>query len=180
MTRSPRLVPKKCEVTVSYDVVFPDTNVLVAYVMSRNSNSLVCAVFDKVRESDKLVVTNQVIDELYRIDLSRKNVTNKDITEALRRLEPTLVFVRNPSKKELEEVFIDDPNDRKILYSAKQVKASIILTNDNAWFRDNVSGINAEVMDLLGYMHQDGIRDGTTHFDKPNAGRIKKVMENRR
>lgn len=69
MTRSPRLVPKKCEVTVSYDVVFPDTNVLVAHVMSRNSNSLVCAVFDKVRESDKLVVTNQVIlaDEFINI-----------------------------------------------------------------------------------------------------------------
>ena len=164
---------------VSNSVVFPDTNVLVAYVLSKSDNSLVCTVFAKVMEADTLVVTNQVLDELYRIDLSDKKVTSKDVTKAMRKLKPTLIFVRNPSKSDLELFTIDDPEDRKILYSANKVEAAVILTNDRAWFRDNVSGTDAEVMDLMAYLYQDKIRDGSMVFEKPDAGRIKQIRKRR-
>lgn len=163
---------------ISNSVVFPDTNVLVAYVLSKSDNSLVCTVFDMVRESDTLVVTNQVLDELYRIDLSKKTTTG-DITKAMRRLNPALVFVRNPSESDLRMFTIDDPNDRKILYSADKVNAAIILTNDAAWFRDNVSGVDAQVMDLMAYCYQDKIRDGSMVFKKPDAGRIRQIRKRR-
>ena len=168
---------RRCRAVASYDIVFPDTNILVAYVLSKSDNSLVCAVFDKVREADTLVVTNQVMDEIYRLDLSGEGIYRDDVTRALKKLKPSLVFVVNPGDADLERYSIDDPRDKPILYSADMVNARVILTNDKAWFRNNVSGVNAEIMDLLGYLYHDEIVAGTKRYDNPNAGRIKRVKK---
>ena len=160
----------------SYDIVLPDTNILVTYVKSKSDGTLVCAVFDKVRKSDTLIITNQVMEELYRIDIG-KNYGHEEITAALRRLRPKMVFVINPTEADLEGYHIDDPNDRQILYSADLSKAEVILTNDKAWFRDNVSGLDAVVMDPMGYLYHEEIEAGTKRFDNPNVGRIHRIFK---
>ena len=165
---------RRSKPVASHEIVFTDTNVLVAYVKSKSDNTLVCAVFDKVRESDTLIVTNQVMWELYHIDIGPKYGAT-EITHALRRLKPKTVFVVNPTDYDLTRYTIDDPKDRAILYSAHMANAGVILTNDKAWFRSNVSGLDAIVMDLLGYLYQDEILSGEKKFDKPDAGRIVRI-----
>ena len=159
----------------SNNPVVPDTNVLVAYVMAKNDNALICAVFDKIRETDTLIVTKQILDELYRIDLSRRNITAKEITNALRRLNPKMVFVRNPSEEELASVNISDPNDRQILFSAYKAGADVIITRDAAWFKKDVYGFDGTIQDPEWYLYGKEIEAGTKKFNNPHAGRINKV-----
>ncbi len=159
----------------SNNPVFPDTNVLVAYVMAKDDNALICAVFNKIKETDTLIVTKQILDELYRIDLTRRNITAKDITEALRRLNPTMVFVRNPTDEELATVNISDPNDRQILFSAREAGADVIITRDAAWFKKDVYGFDGTIQDPEWYLYGKEIKAGTKKFKDPNAGRISKV-----
>lgn len=176
---STRKTLSKSHRVASYDIVVPDTNVLVTYVMSKSDKTPICAVFQKVKESDTLVVTNQIMQELYSLDLSKKKVSKDDVTRALRKLQPTMVFVCNPSDEELSRFTIDDEDDKRILYSAKQVNAKIILTDDKAWFRDNVSGADVEIMDPYGYMHYEEIKTGAIKMRDPTVGRIKRVFSRR-
>lgn len=160
--------------------VLPDTNVFVTYIMSKSDQTLVCAVFDKVRTSDELIITNQVMSELYSLDLSRKHVTHLDITNALRKLQPRLIYVCNPSAEDLSAFSIEDEDDKIILYSARESKADIILTDDKVWFKDDVYGADVEIIDPFGYVHYDEIKSGEMEIRNPGIGRIKRIFSKRR
>ncbi len=165
----------------SRNPVFPDTNVLVAYVIGQDDPTrVVCLAFDKAKENDVILVTNQVMAELYSAGMSEKKIPTKEITRALRRLGPQLVYVSAPSPEDLKSVYIEDPDDMSILYSARAAGAKVILTRDNKWFLDNVYGIDGEIMDPHGYLYHDEILAGKKTFSKPYFGRIKRVFSDLR
>lgn len=162
---------------VSYNPVFPDTNILFAYVIGwKKPEKAVCLAFKKAKTEDVVVVTNQVLEELYRTGPKKGKMTVDQITEALRELRPELVFVKNPTPAELESVFVQDKGDLPILYSAYCAGATVILTRDNKWFEDGVFGVDAEIMEPYGYLYYQDILDGKKTFSNSNYERIVRIF----
>ena len=162
---------------ISENPVFPDTNVLLAYVIGYDEpGKIVCMAFEKAKTNDVVVVTNQVMEELVKISLRYNKASADRILDAMRELNPKLVFVKKPTKEQLDSVYISDPDDMEILYSAKSAGAKIILTRDNAWFRDDVFGIDGEIMDPIGYLYHDEILIDGKRFRDPDVGRIRHIF----
>ena len=162
---------------ISENPVFPDTNILLAYVIGYDvPTKVVCLAFEKAKEKDVIVVTNQVMAELVSRAKRDNKASSDRILAAMQKLKPTLVFVKKPTDEELKTVHISDPGDMEILYSARIAGATVILTRDNAWFRDDVFGIDGEIADPHGYLYHDEILTGRKKFLDPINGRIKKVV----
>ncbi len=162
---------------ISKNPVFPDTNILMAYVMGHNDpTKVVYMAFNEAMEKDVIVVTNNTLLELYTRAERDHKATMEEITAALRELGPKMVFVRKPTPEQLETVHIDDPTDKPILYSARIAGATVILTRDDAWYRDNVFGVDCEIMDVYGYHWYDEVKAGMKTFRNPKFGRIVKIF----
>ena len=165
---------------MSRNPVFPDTNVLLAYVIGyEDPTKVVCLAFEKAKEKDVIVVTNQVLAELFSRAKRDKKASTDRIVSALRVLKPKLIFVKKPSPDELKNVFISDPDDMEILYSARVAQATVILTRDDTWYRDDVFGLDAEITDSHGYLYYERILDGTKRFENSKIGRIVRILKDR-
>lgn len=146
------------------------------FVKSKSDNSLTRAVFDKIRGGNTLIITNQVMRELYTMDTG-EGYGRAEITAALQRLHPKTAFVVNPSLDDPSRYSHSDPIDLHIMYSADLAHAEVILTEDKKWFWNNVAGIDATIMNRPDYLYRDEIKVGTKIFNHPEVVKTNHVTK---
>ncbi len=116
--------PRKKRITVVFD-----TNVLIAFYLSKNSKSAVKKIFNLWRNQRKLqlIVSDEIITEYLEI-LARLNVSEKQIGAFNERLEKR----RTVTKVSLGKIPTEsrDVDDNLVLATALVGKAGFLITND--------------------------------------------------
>jgi len=133
-----------------------DTNVLIAYVISKRNNSLSKKVVMKSITDDRLMLTDIIMDECLSYARSpRAKVTTAEMKEKLKEISDHIIELKPiPSVKELAERYrIKDINDLKILYSVEMTDSVILVTYDDD-FRHGVEGIKARIMHPKKYLNE--------------------------
>jgi len=125
-----------------------DTNVLIAYVISKKNNSLSKKVVMKSITDDRLMLTDIIMDECLRYTRTKQaKVTAAVMEEKLKEISDHIIELKPiPSVKELAERYrIRDIGDLKILYSVEMTDSVILVTYDDDFF-DGVEGLKARIM----------------------------------
>ena len=149
-------VLKKRNVTV-------DSNVLIAYIVSKRENTVIAKVIEKSTNEDKLMLTDVIYDECIRYATKpRSRVTKKEAEAKLKKISPEIIKISPvPPNKELMKLYkIRDRGDLKILYSAEITNSVIIVTQDKDF--SDVEGVRATIMNPKEYV-----------FEKVNNKKVK-------
>jgi predicted nucleic acid-binding protein len=124
-----------------------DTSVLIAWVISKDDNSIVKKIVLKAVNEDRLMLSDVIYDECLKYGDKRKaKVSREEIAAKLRELGPVIRIKPVPSGEELLKRYsMRDAEDLKILYSVEMTNSVILVTYDDD-FTGDVKGITARIM----------------------------------
>ena len=134
-----------------------DTDVLIEYLLSRKEGALTPKAIQKIVDEDRLMLTDVILHEAEDFADKKKSrgLTREGIRSKLVLLagEP-IVLEPIPSDEELGRIIeIEDPKDRKIVYSSNMTDSVILLTSDHHFYR--VVGLKARVLKPDEYLYED-------------------------
>ena len=134
-----------------------DTNVLIAYVISKHNNSVAKKVVTRSITDDRLMLTDIIRDEC--LAYTRKpgaRVSWKTMDEKLKQICQDVIELKPiPCMNELLKKYkIRDPKDMKILYSVDMTDSVIIVTYDDDFLDGGVEGIKARIMHPKDYLEE--------------------------
>jgi len=138
-----------------------DTNILIAWILSKKEGSIYRVAVTKAVTDDRLMLTDIIWDECLgfadKKSGKKANVSKADIAAKLKGLGLKVIPIKPiPTDDELKArgYRIRDNKDLKILYSVNMTESVILVTRDDD-FDGNVKGITAKIMDPMNYFHED-------------------------
>ena len=138
-----------------------DTSVLIAWVITKDENSIVKKVVTKSITDDRLMLTDVIYEECLKYADKRKSKTSKDeISEKLTILSPNVVKISPipPDEELLKKYKIGDTNDLKILYSVEMTDSVILVTYDDDF--SDIEGVRAKIWSPVEYLYENEIEEG--------------------
>ena len=135
-----------------------DTNILVAWVLSKKEGSITRRVITKSITDDRLMLSDVICDECLGFAETKSGqkakVTKEYIAARLDELNVNVIRISPvPSDDELKKMGyrIRDDEDLKILYSVSMTDSVTLVTRDDD-FSGDVAGIKARIMDPESYL----------------------------
>jgi predicted nucleic acid-binding protein len=131
-----------------------DTSVLIAWVITKNDDSIVKKVVLKAVNEDRLMLSDIIYDECLKYGDKRKaKATKEEIVAKLTELGPVVRISPVPPEEELLKRYrIRDRDDLRILYSVEMTNSVILVTYDDD-FSGDIGCITAEIMRPENYLY---------------------------
>jgi len=141
-----------------------DSNILIAYIVSKRENTVIKKVIAKSVNYDKLMLTNIIFEECLDFASKRNaNISEEEISVKLKKICPIIIDISPiPSDTDLLKKFkIRDIDDLKILYSVEVTNSEILVTMDEDF--SEVEGIKAKIMKPTEYLYEGENNDKTSN-----------------
>ena len=134
-----------------------DSNVLIAFIVSKRNNTIIKKVVLKSVTEDQLMLTDVIYNEcLLYAEQKGARASREEVSGNLVEISPKIIKITPmPSKEELLKRYqIRDEKDLQILFSVDKTKSVILVTMDKDF--ENATGVEAVIMDPKEYLQERG------------------------
>lgn len=134
-----------------------DANVLMAAIAYRSK--VAPRVLSKIKDRDKLIVSNIILFQCTRQSMKRKCPLDEDqIRKAVFEICPDVVEIDIIPLEELKKRYkMRDESDLETLYSVDMTNSEILVTGDDDFFdaKNPPQGVKVQFMRLNDYLEED-------------------------